>query len=59
MCLFPGVHPRILVKAVHTAAKLAVQKVQELAVKIESKSPEEQKLVPSYRKLASLQNKSR
>ncbi|CAG9574119.1 unnamed protein product [Danaus chrysippus] len=38
-----GVHPRIIVRAVRSAAKLAVDKVKELAVKIESKSPEEQR----------------
>ncbi|KAI5640822.1 TCP-1/cpn60 chaperonin family domain-containing protein [Phthorimaea operculella] len=38
-----GVHPRIIVRAVRTAAKLAVEKVHELAVKIEKKSPEEQR----------------
>lgn len=36
-----GVHPRIIVKAVRTAAKLAVDKVKELAVKIDNKSPED------------------
>lgn len=38
-----GVHPRIIVRAVRTAGKLAVDRVKELAVKIESKSPEEQR----------------
>ncbi|KAJ2939558.1 hypothetical protein O0L34_g6390 [Tuta absoluta] len=38
-----GVHPRIIVRAVRTAARLAVEKVHELAVKIEKKSPEEQR----------------
>ncbi|XP_050676803.1 T-complex protein 1 subunit eta [Leptidea sinapis] len=38
-----GVHPRIIAKAVRTAAKLAVDKVKELAVRIETKSPEEQR----------------
>ncbi|CAH0730728.1 unnamed protein product, partial [Brenthis ino] len=38
-----GVHPRIIVRAVRTASKLAVDKVHELAVKIENRSPEEQR----------------
>ncbi|KAM3958697.1 chaperonin containing TCP1 subunit 7 [Aphomia sociella] len=37
-----GVHPRIIVRAVRTAARITVDRVKELAVKIVSKSPEEQ-----------------
>ncbi|XP_061726056.1 T-complex protein 1 subunit eta isoform X3 [Cydia pomonella] len=38
-----GVHPRILVRAVRSAAKLAVDRIRELAVKMDSKSPQEQR----------------
>ncbi|XP_039761972.1 T-complex protein 1 subunit eta isoform X2 [Pararge aegeria] len=38
-----GVHPRIIVRAVRNAGRLAVEKVKELSVKVESKSPEEQR----------------
>ncbi|KAG6453755.1 hypothetical protein O3G_MSEX008295 [Manduca sexta] len=38
-----GVHPRIIVRAVRTAAKLAVDKINELAIKVVVKSPEEQR----------------
>ncbi|XP_046975437.1 T-complex protein 1 subunit eta [Vanessa cardui] len=38
-----GVHPRIIVRAVRTAGQLAVDRVKELAVKIENRSPEEQR----------------
>ncbi|XP_013195745.2 T-complex protein 1 subunit eta [Amyelois transitella] len=38
-----GVHPRIIVRAVRTAARIAVEKVKELAVQIDNKSPEEKK----------------
>ncbi|XP_053619132.1 T-complex protein 1 subunit eta [Plodia interpunctella] len=38
-----GVHPRIIVRAVRTAARITVEKVKELAVKIDNKNPEEKK----------------
>ncbi|CAH0698413.1 unnamed protein product [Spodoptera exigua] len=38
-----GVHPRIIVRSVRVAAKLAVDRVKELAVKIDNKSVEEQR----------------
>ncbi|XP_045506095.1 T-complex protein 1 subunit eta [Colias croceus] len=38
-----GVHPRVIVRAVRAASKLAVDKVKELSVRVESKSPEEQR----------------
>ncbi|XP_030028096.2 T-complex protein 1 subunit eta [Manduca sexta] len=38
-----GVHPRIIVRAVRTAAKLTVDKINELAIKVVVKSPEEQR----------------
>ncbi|CAK1587957.1 unnamed protein product [Parnassius mnemosyne] len=38
-----GVHPRIIIRAVRTAARLAIERVKELAVKVESQSPEEQR----------------
>ncbi|CAG9134420.1 unnamed protein product [Plutella xylostella] len=38
-----GVHPRIIARAVRTASRLAVERVRELAVRIDNKSPEEQR----------------
>ncbi|XP_063836944.1 T-complex protein 1 subunit eta [Ostrinia nubilalis] len=38
-----GVHPRIVVRAMRTAARLSVARVGELAVKIDNKSPHEQR----------------
>lgn len=38
-----GVHPRIIVRSIRVAAKLAVDRVKELAVKIDNKSVEEQR----------------
>ncbi|XP_034838141.1 T-complex protein 1 subunit eta [Maniola hyperantus] len=38
-----GVHPRIIVRAVRNAGRLAVDKVKELSVRVESQSPEEQR----------------
>ncbi|XP_047039399.1 T-complex protein 1 subunit eta [Helicoverpa zea] len=38
-----GVHPRIIIKAIRVAAKLAVDRVRELAVKIDNTSPEKQR----------------
>ncbi|KAL0808294.1 hypothetical protein ABMA28_012788 [Loxostege sticticalis] len=38
-----GVHPRIIVRAVRLAARLAVARVHELAVKIDNKSLDEQR----------------
>ncbi|XP_013135832.1 PREDICTED: T-complex protein 1 subunit eta [Papilio polytes] len=38
-----GVHPRIIIKALRTAARLAIERVKELAVKVECQSPEEQR----------------
>ncbi|KOB76843.1 T-complex protein subunit eta [Operophtera brumata] len=40
--ILAGVHPRIIVRAVRTAAKLAVDRVKELSVKINNRTPEEQ-----------------
>ncbi|XP_004925108.2 T-complex protein 1 subunit eta [Bombyx mandarina] len=38
-----GVHPRVLIRAVRTASRLAIEKIKEQAVKIDNKSPEEQR----------------
>ncbi|XP_045540918.1 T-complex protein 1 subunit eta [Papilio machaon] len=38
-----GVHPRIIIKALRTAARLAIERVKELAVKVECQSPDEQR----------------
>ncbi|GBP27220.1 T-complex protein 1 subunit eta [Eumeta japonica] len=38
-----GVHPRIIVRAVRTASKIAVDKVKDLAVKIDNRTPDEQR----------------
>lgn len=38
-----GVHPRIIVRAVRTASRLAVDRVKELSVRIDNKSPDEQR----------------
>ncbi|RVE41018.1 hypothetical protein evm_014333 [Chilo suppressalis] len=41
--LCTGVHPRVISRAVRSAAQLAVNKVKELSVKIDNTSPEKQR----------------